>query len=240
MNALPGRLRITTPHLKGQEEVATEVREFLLEAKGITGVSVTLATGTLLVNHDDTIQTEGILDLLRSKQYICKSLGRNKEDLEHTIVEAEEEEDRRLRSMAHPLRRRTDMESLRRRRTDAASCYMHAVPGRLRLTSDYLKGYDKKAEEVREILLATKGITDVSVSVATGSLTIHHDEDTIPTREILAILGDRQLKCKFVTTDRLIEDAVLETEKIGAKALLKWLLQAALAAVGLRYLAKVL
>jgi len=237
MDVLPGRLRLTTPHLKGNEEMAEEVRSILLKADGITSASVNIATGTLQVDHNEkAITTREILEMLGNENFVCKSLSRNLHNFERTIVETEEEERRRKSSIDSPRRRRSDMEAMRRRFTDASSCYMHALPGRLRLRSDYLKGNEQKSVELRESLLEMKGITSVSVSVATGSIVIHHDEDTITTREVLEILGNKQYRCNFVTMDQILEGAVLEVEKEALKAFFDWMIQTALAAVGARYL----
>jgi hypothetical protein len=241
LNVLPGRLRLTSPHLKGREEIAAEIRGVFENVEGITDVSINTTTGSLLVRHDeDTIETSEILALLRNGQYICKSVTRELQSFERVIIEAEEEELRRIERMDSPRRRHTDMGSLGRRRTDTTVCYMHAIPGRLRLNSDFLKGNEARAAEAREALLHTEGIIDVSISTTTGSILIHHDEDRIETSEVLKILRDSQLRCKFITREQVIEGAVFEVGRLGGKALFEWLIHAALIALGLRQLAAML
>jgi copper chaperone CopZ len=70
---IPGRLRVKTPLIKGNNNAATELQRILDKIEGIDSTSVNTLTGSVIINYNtrslssdtliDTLKDEGYLDL---------------------------------------------------------------------------------------------------------------------------------------------------------------------------------
>lgn len=65
LHNVPGRLRVKTPRVKGNEARAEEVRRMLLTFEGVGDVCVNTVTGSILVKYDaDRIDHRELLEAL--------------------------------------------------------------------------------------------------------------------------------------------------------------------------------
>lgn len=65
---------------------------------------------------------------------------------------------------------------------------IHHVPGRIRVRSSSIKRNDKEAQAVQDFLGTIRGVSAVSVSTVTGSITINHDAQMVSSTAILDAL----------------------------------------------------
>jgi len=83
MHDVPGRLRIKTPFIKGNENLAKHVERFLEQINGIRSITTNPLTGSIIMTYDekkltsqmllDTLKTRGIFNpdkALTNDQYI--------------------------------------------------------------------------------------------------------------------------------------------------------------------------
>ncbi len=67
---VPGRLRIKSPSIKKNENVANELKMALSTMKGIATVDINLTTGSLLVNYNPKMANhKDIIGILQRKGY---------------------------------------------------------------------------------------------------------------------------------------------------------------------------
>ena len=59
---IPGRLRLKKPSLRGDEAALDVVCRWLLATEGVTAVTASAITGSILVNYDVTILQPELLD----------------------------------------------------------------------------------------------------------------------------------------------------------------------------------
>lgn len=72
LHDVPGRLRVRTPFIKGNESIAKHVERFLEQINGIKSVTTNPLTGSIIMTYDekkvnsqmllDTLKTRGIFD----------------------------------------------------------------------------------------------------------------------------------------------------------------------------------
>ena len=110
------------------------------------------------------------------------------------------------------------------------SHYLHSVPGRLRVKTPQLKGDEARAEEVRRMLLAFEGVSDIRINTVTGSILVMYDAGRVDYREFLETLREGELfdYSKTVTNDQYIYAASLKAGMILRKALVGTLVDKAL------------
>jgi copper chaperone CopZ len=66
LHNVPGRLRVKTPQVKGNEARAEEVRRMLLTIEGVSDVCINTVTGSILVKYDsDRANHRELLEALR-------------------------------------------------------------------------------------------------------------------------------------------------------------------------------
>jgi hypothetical protein len=66
LHNVPGRLRVKTPQVKGNEARAEEVRRMLLTIVGVSDVCINTITGSILVKYDaDRANHRELLEALR-------------------------------------------------------------------------------------------------------------------------------------------------------------------------------
>ncbi len=70
MHSIPGRLRIKSPLVKGNQEKASDVEFLLNRSAGVTKTSVNPLTGSVVVNYDHkTVSEQSIINLLENAGY---------------------------------------------------------------------------------------------------------------------------------------------------------------------------
>lgn len=118
-------------------------------------------------------------------------------------------------------------------------CYVHHVPGRLRLKSPVIKERPGKATAVKEIMEGFDGIQDVSANSVTGSIVVHYDARLLKPEAILNMLKVHGLYdgSRAVTNDDYIQDAVTKAGGAIGKAVLGWMVGKAFEDAGLGLLA---
>jgi hypothetical protein len=65
------------------------------------------------------------------------------------------------------------------------SCYLHHVPGRIRIKTPFLKGSAAKALEIEKKLESVYGVRSAHANALTGSLLIRYEQSVITAKEIL-------------------------------------------------------
>lgn len=71
---VPGRLRIKTPVVKRNQEVADEIRKILSTISGIATVDINLTTGSILINYNPkAVEDKDIVNTLQRKGYFDTS-----------------------------------------------------------------------------------------------------------------------------------------------------------------------
>ncbi|MEM5785744.1 MAG: HMA2 domain-containing protein, partial [Syntrophobacteraceae bacterium] len=70
------------------------------------------------------------------------------------------------------------------------SCYLHHVPGRVRIKSPYLKGRPVLAQELEEKVRVLPGIKVVSANALTGSLLVYYDEKRVNAGAITQLVSN--------------------------------------------------
>lgn len=74
MHNVPGRLRVKSPLVRKNQDIADDIRKSLSTMQGIATVDINLTTGSILVNYNPkTIHHEDIVSLLQRKGYFDKS-----------------------------------------------------------------------------------------------------------------------------------------------------------------------
>jgi hypothetical protein len=70
MHSVPGRLRIKTPQVKGNEEKAKDIESLLFCSRGVEKVSVNALTGSVVVHYDvKAVKDKCLIDLLEQNGY---------------------------------------------------------------------------------------------------------------------------------------------------------------------------
>jgi hypothetical protein len=74
LHQVPGRLRVKTPFIKGSEERASEVQDFLKRLGGIESISTNIITGSLTIYYNPAeIDPETITNNLSRVGYFDRS-----------------------------------------------------------------------------------------------------------------------------------------------------------------------
>ncbi len=81
------------------------------------------------------------------------------------------------------------------------SCYLHQVPGRIRIKTSILKGRPDLTQEVEQKLGVLSGICSVAVSPVTGSILIKYNEDEVKSAAILCLV-EKQCGLNLSAADR--------------------------------------
>ncbi len=119
---------------------------------------------------------------------------------------------------------------VRHQEEKSMSYYLHEVPGRLRIQIPSLKRNFQGAQDVRDLLEYLTGIKSVSVNTFTGSVTVHHDPDIIPSRAILTLLARENYidVARAIPSHQYMEKALSRAGHVASKALLGFALDRAL------------
>jgi cation transport ATPase len=119
------------------------------------------------------------------------------------------------------------------------SCYLHTVPGRLRLKMPALKGSPEMARKIQGAVSEIHGVEATAINTLTGSLLVNYDPAEVSSREILDTLGRRGHvdPSRTVTREEQLEQALSRASQLMAKALLTLFVDRALSNSGLAFLA---
>ncbi|MGD0661801.1 MAG: HMA2 domain-containing protein [Syntrophorhabdales bacterium] len=87
------------------------------------------------------------------------------------------------------------------------TCYMHHVPGRLRIRTPLVKNNRNVAAEVESLLLAVPGVDDVTINLTTGSCLVKYDLSMTKRDDIISLLSGKGYfdRSKAVTNDEYFE-----------------------------------
>ena len=106
------------------------------------------------------------------------------------------------------------------------SCYLHHVPGRIRIKIPAIKGKPFHAQDLEKKLTVISGVYIVSVNPLTGSVLAYYDENSTNAGAITDVVSretgvDLSMACP---PDKYVEEAWSKTglmvgEKIGKAAL---------------------
>ena len=69
------------------------------------------------------------------------------------------------------------------------TCYMHHLPGRLRVRTPVVKNNRAGADEVEKLLLSVSGVEGVSINLTTGSCLVTYDPSTTTRDHIISLLS---------------------------------------------------
>lgn len=117
-------------------------------------------------------------------------------------------------------------------------CFIHDIPGRLRVKIEYLKNHPERLKEIRELLIAN-GVRSVKSNALTGSTVVEYDPHIITSAHLLHLL---KVNGYAIDTRQVAENlnARENHEKIAmkvSKAALSWLAGQVLEANGLGLIA---
>jgi hypothetical protein len=102
------------------------------------------------------------------------------------------------------------------------SCYLHHVPGRIRIKVPAIKGKPFYAQELEEKLKAISGVYIVSVNSRTGSILAYYDERSTDVRAITDEVSKEtgaDLSGAFAPDEALSKTGQFVGETIGKAAL---------------------
>jgi len=71
------------------------------------------------------------------------------------------------------------------------TCYMHDVPGRLRIRTPMVKNNRAAADEVEMLLLSVTGVDKVDINLMTGSCLVGYDPERTTRDHIISLLSSR-------------------------------------------------
>jgi copper chaperone CopZ len=84
---VPGRLRIKSPKIKKNENVADELKKVLSTMTGIATVDINLTTGSLLVNYNPKVANhKDIVSILQRKGYFDTTRAATNDQYVHGAV----------------------------------------------------------------------------------------------------------------------------------------------------------
>ena len=118
------------------------------------------------------------------------------------------------------------------------SYYLHVVPGRVRVKIPVIKGDERKAQEVENLLKGLRGIDSVSAYSLTGSVIVNYQRDVLDSEDILNVLKQQGYfdDSKIVTSDQYIQNAVSKAGQSIGKLLFGLAIEKAFEGSGLSFL----
>jgi hypothetical protein len=117
-------------------------------------------------------------------------------------------------------------------------CYVHHVPGRLRVESPTLKVMSAEAQDILDFFSHLDGIRRVRVNPVTGSVVIHYDPDLVESGEILQALKENGHfdESRALVSQAYQDQAISRTAQTVGKVLFGWAVGKALENSGLSFL----
>jgi hypothetical protein len=118
-------------------------------------------------------------------------------------------------------------------------CYLHHVPGRIRVKIPHIKHRPYKADRVREMLQEQSGVDRINVNLSTGSVIVYYDPETPAAEEILSLLRYKGFFDETVSgnTPGEIDRVSTKACVVFGKAIFGWTVGQILDASGLSFLA---
>src|SRR5437870_10057613 len=101
IHALPGRVRVRLPRLKGNTSLAGEVERTLTALQGIRHVEASTTTGSVLVLYEPRLPASLDLEAVGSLMELANTLGLSFEDVDMDVLQ------HWLHSAAHGTRAET-------------------------------------------------------------------------------------------------------------------------------------
>jgi hypothetical protein len=126
-----------------------------------------------------------------------------------------------------------------RRRVQILHCYVHNVPGRLRLKNPLFKNSAVHYEVQKTLVNMGHGIGTAEFNVTTGSLLIHYNAVEIRHQDILNTLERAGFYHpeKTITNDQVVHQATAKAFNVVTKAVTGAFIETALQGTGLSFLA---
>ena len=122
-------------------------------------------------------------------------------------------------------------------------CYVHSVPGRLRVRSQRFKNADLQ-DAVKRVLVSDigHGIATVDFNGTTGSMLVRYNPAEVDHRHILSILEGAGYydSSRIVSNDQLVHSATSKAMHLVTKSVTGAFLETALHGTGLSFLAVLL
>ena len=119
------------------------------------------------------------------------------------------------------------------------NCYVHKVPGRLRVKSPIVKRNRASARHVEGLMKQLMGINSIAVNTTTGSVVVLYDRRTISSDVILNTLENEGLfnSSKAVSYDDYINEAASKAGQVLGKILFGAFVEKAFEGSALSYVA---
>jgi hypothetical protein len=117
-------------------------------------------------------------------------------------------------------------------------CYVHHVPGRLRIKIPSIKGSAARCAQVKS-LLDLYGVGDVAINATTGSIVVHYDTGLVKAETLLTLLRQHGWydHKNVIGCDEQIQRATRKAAAHVGRAAFGWVVGKALEANGLSLLA---
>lgn len=117
-------------------------------------------------------------------------------------------------------------------------CYIHHVPGRLRIRIPILKNNPQAIERAKTLLLV-EGTDSFKANPLTGSLTVTYDPHSLSKDRLLGILKQNGLYCdkRITTMDMQLSQASNTAARKIGRAMFGWAVGRVLEANGLSFIA---
>lgn len=117
-------------------------------------------------------------------------------------------------------------------------CYIHHIPGRLRIRIPALKNNPQGIERVRS-LLSVEGIDSFTASPLTGSVTVIYAPQRLDKQRLLDILKEDGLYCaeRSTTMESQLQQASQTAARKVSRAMFGWAVGRVLEANGLSFIA---
>ena len=122
------------------------------------------------------------------------------------------------------------------------SCYIHAVPGRMRLKIPSAKGNARLAEAIGEALARLEGVESVCARPLTGSVLVTYSPEKLDPRDILGLLSAKGFVDpeRTATMDAYFQEGAAKAGKVLARAFVGAMMDQALAGSQLAFLSVLL
>ncbi len=118
-------------------------------------------------------------------------------------------------------------------------CYVHSVPGRLRVKSDRFKNRRDGAGKAGNLLSGLYGIDDVKANDLTGSIVVRYDPDVFSSDQLINILRHNEIigANQRIFYEKPVGERSTKAGMVVGKAIFSWAVGKALQESGLGFLA---
>ena len=117
-------------------------------------------------------------------------------------------------------------------------CYIHHIPGRLRIRIPALKNNPDRIEHVKETL-SLDGTTSFDANPLTGSVTVTYDPELLTRKDLLDLLKEKGYYNEYhsTTMDAQLHVATQAAARKVSRAMFGWAVGRVLEANGLSFIA---